>query len=257
MEWVGDSKKMLTFRIICLHLFSAAGICQEGFQYCFLMNLVPALKNDGTLLIGLCAFFSGTAITLNSFQWNPHIPWPEWFPFIFVSFMIVIAAVFRSKERSRRLEIEHHIKDFSDSQSLESYVCGLDPKVRTEPLAVLGIFGAVLCILALITAAKVPRQSTDSSLTSNVSPIPTVITASFSSTNDLPHLVTSAEMKVSPGVEDIVRLSQAHLSDGVILNYTTNSTWSTKLTADDLLYMKNKGVSESVLSTLRQLVQTK
>ncbi len=188
---------------------------------------------------------------------NPNVPWPDWFPFIFVNFVTLILAVFRSKERSRRLQIEQHIKDFSDSQSLESYVCGLDPKGGTEPFAALGIFAAMLCIVALIAAAKVPQPSAESNLTADVSAIPTATTASVSSTNGLPRPIAPNPRNISPGVEDIVKLSKAHISDEVILNYATRCAWSAKFNKNDLLYMKSEGVSDSVLTELLRLERTK
>jgi len=55
---------------------------------------------------------------------------------------------------------------------------------------------------------------------------------------------------LSPGVQEVVKLSQAHMSDDVILSYIRNSGVSYNLSADDILYLNSQGVSQPVLSAL-------
>jgi hypothetical protein len=55
---------------------------------------------------------------------------------------------------------------------------------------------------------------------------------------------------LSPGVQEVVKLSQAHMSDDVILSYIRNSGVSYRLTADDILYLNGQGVSQPILSAL-------
>jgi hypothetical protein len=54
----------------------------------------------------------------------------------------------------------------------------------------------------------------------------------------------------SPGVQEVVRLSQAHMSDEVILSYIKNSGTSYNLSADDILYLNGQGVSQAVFRAL-------
>lgn len=53
-----------------------------------------------------------------------------------------------------------------------------------------------------------------------------------------------------PGVQDVVKLKQAGLSDEVILAQIRNSGAAYNLTADQIIYLKNQGVSQMVIQTL-------
>jgi hypothetical protein len=57
---------------------------------------------------------------------------------------------------------------------------------------------------------------------------------------------------LSPGLQEVVRLSQAQMSDDVIVTYIKNSGKSFQLSADDMLYLKNQGVSQGVIAALLQ-----
>jgi hypothetical protein len=62
----------------------------------------------------------------------------------------------------------------------------------------------------------------------------------------------TAPANLSPDLQSIVKLSQAHMSDDVILNYIKNSGKSYNLSADDLLYLNSQGVSQPVVNALLQ-----
>jgi hypothetical protein len=55
---------------------------------------------------------------------------------------------------------------------------------------------------------------------------------------------------LSPGLQEIVKLTQAHMSDDVIVAYIKNSGAAFTLSADDILYLNSQGVSQPVLSEL-------
>jgi len=57
---------------------------------------------------------------------------------------------------------------------------------------------------------------------------------------------------LSPALQEVVKLAQAHLGDDVILAYIKNSGASYTLSADDILYLKGQGVSQNVISVLLQ-----
>lgn len=56
----------------------------------------------------------------------------------------------------------------------------------------------------------------------------------------------------SPAVQEVVKLTKAHMSDDVILAYIRNSGASYHLSADDILYLNSQGVSQPVISALLQ-----
>src|ERR1019366_7710849 len=53
---------------------------------------------------------------------------------------------------------------------------------------------------------------------------------------------------LSPDLQEVVKLSQAHMGDDVIVNYVRNSGKSYKLRADDLIYLNSQGVSQGLIS---------
>jgi hypothetical protein len=57
---------------------------------------------------------------------------------------------------------------------------------------------------------------------------------------------------LSPALQEVVKLAQAHLGDDVITAYIKNSGASYALSADDIVYLKAEGVSQNVISLLLQ-----
>jgi hypothetical protein len=55
---------------------------------------------------------------------------------------------------------------------------------------------------------------------------------------------------LSPGLQEIVKLARAGMSDDVILAYIKNSGASYKMSADDILYLKDQGVSQNAILAL-------
>jgi hypothetical protein len=56
---------------------------------------------------------------------------------------------------------------------------------------------------------------------------------------------------LSPDLQEVVKLSQSHMDDEVIINYIRNSGKSYKLGADDIIYLNGQGVSQGVISALQ------
>ena len=56
---------------------------------------------------------------------------------------------------------------------------------------------------------------------------------------------------LSPDLQEVVKLSQSHMGDDVIVNYIKSSGKSYRLSADDIIYLNGQGVSQSVISTLQ------
>ena len=57
---------------------------------------------------------------------------------------------------------------------------------------------------------------------------------------------------VSPDVQQIVKLSQAQMSDDVIISFIKNSGKAYNLSSDDILYLNNQHVSQGVIAALLQ-----
>jgi hypothetical protein len=60
----------------------------------------------------------------------------------------------------------------------------------------------------------------------------------------------SAPADLSPDVQEVLTLSRQHMDDSVITNYVMSTGKSYKLSADDIIYLNNQGVSQPVISTL-------
>ena len=62
----------------------------------------------------------------------------------------------------------------------------------------------------------------------------------------------SAPADLSPNVQEVLKLTKAHMGDDVVLAYIHNSGVSYNLSADDILYLNSQGVSQPVISALLQ-----
>ncbi len=57
---------------------------------------------------------------------------------------------------------------------------------------------------------------------------------------------------LSDGLKQVVKLSQAQMTDDVIVNYIKGSGATYNLSVDDILYLKSQGVSQPVIAALQQ-----
>ena len=62
----------------------------------------------------------------------------------------------------------------------------------------------------------------------------------------------TAPANLSPGLQEVVKLAQAHMSDDIITSYIKNSGTAYTLSADDILYLNSQGVSQNVIAALQQ-----
>src|ERR1700690_1781221 len=69
----------------------------------------------------------------------------------------------------------------------------------------------------------------------------------------------TAPVPLSYGVSQIIQLSKANVSEGTIVNYIQNSGSSYGLDANQIVYLKQQGVSDAVINTMlsqpRQVAQ--
>ena len=57
---------------------------------------------------------------------------------------------------------------------------------------------------------------------------------------------------LSPGLQEVLKLSKAQMGDDVIVGYINKSGTTFHLTADDIVYLKDQGVSQPVIAALLQ-----
>ena len=62
----------------------------------------------------------------------------------------------------------------------------------------------------------------------------------------------AAPVKLPYGVEDVLKLSRAQVSEDITLNYIKNSGTIYNLSPKDIVYLKNEGVSDKVLNTMME-----
>ena len=57
-------------------------------------------------------------------------------------------------------------------------------------------------------------------------------------------------VQLSPGVPDILKLVSAHVSDGAITAFISNSGRTYHLSVSEILYLREQGMSEQVLTSM-------
>lgn len=98
-------------------------------------------------------------------------------------------------------------------------------KTRTSP----GLFLTVTITAALILAARtVPAQDSTTSASA----------------------AQTAPIQLSYGVSQIIELSKAKVSEDTIVNYIRNSGSSYGMDASQIVYLKQQGVSDTVINTM-------
>src|ERR1700690_4310076 len=60
----------------------------------------------------------------------------------------------------------------------------------------------------------------------------------------------TAPVQLSYGVSQIIQLSKANVSEGTIVNYIRNSGSSYGMDASQIVYLKQQGVSDTVINTM-------
>ena len=66
-----------------------------------------------------------------------------------------------------------------------------------------------------------------------------------------PGVTESGPVKLPYGVDEVLKLSQAKISDDVTLTYIQNSGTSYNLGAQEIVYLKNQGVSDNVINAMQ------
>ena len=95
---------------------------------------------------------------------------------------------------------------------------------------------AAVTVTCLLTRDVLAQGSSDAATIPNVAP-----TAAPAG---------GAPVQLSYGVSQIIQLSQAKVSENTIVNYIQNSGTIFALKADEIVYLKQQGVSDPVLNTM-------
>jgi hypothetical protein len=108
------------------------------------------------------------------------------------------------------------------------------------------IFGGVAALALIGTIAQLTTTHAQSDAANPAAPDATAA----ASTNLAPAELPKLPADLSPGLADVIKLTQSNVGDEVVVNYIKNSPNAVKPTADEILYLKDLGVSEEVISTL-------
>jgi hypothetical protein len=79
---------------------------------------------------------------------------------------------------------------------------------------------------------------------------PAQSSAPSTSETAVPSVADSVPAKLPYGVEDVLKLSRAQVSEDVTVNYIRNSGTIYNLSPSDVVYLRNEGVSDRVLNTM-------
>ena len=96
-----------------------------------------------------------------------------------------------------------------------------------------------MCLLASLGAASLVALSATAQ-----TPAPATTTPST------PAPIASAPVKLPYGVDDVLKLSRAQVSEDVTLNFIHNSGTIYNLAPKDIVYLRNEGVSDRVINTM-------
>ena len=67
---------------------------------------------------------------------------------------------------------------------------------------------------------------------------------------ETPAVSQNAQPKLPYGVEDVLKLSRAQVSDDVVLSYIRNSGTIYNLNAQDIVYLRNQGVQDRIINAM-------
>ncbi len=100
-------------------------------------------------------------------------------------------------------------------------------------------------------AQEAPGPSRPSA-TSNSTPSLALAPAATASAKTAADKPLSSTVYASPWVDEVERLTKAGIDEGVVLSYVINSAGTFNLTADQIVRLKNSGVSPQVVSAMIQ-----
>ena len=111
------------------------------------------------------------------------------------------------------------------------------------------IFGGAAALALIGTIAQLTTTHAQSDASKDAAPTDATAPAA-TSTNLAPAEMPKLPADLSPGLADVIKLTQSNVGDQVVENYIKNSGNTYKPTADEILYLKDVGVSDEVISVL-------
>jgi len=100
--------------------------------------------------------------------------------------------------------------------------------------------GAISCLsICTVSAAETNAPVIETSVAQ-----PAVVTTSASTVE------ATTTVKLPYGVEDVLKLSRANISEDIVLNYIQNSGTIYNLAPQDIVYLRNQGVSDHVVNAM-------
>jgi hypothetical protein len=109
--------------------------------------------------------------------------------------------------------------------------------------------GGIILLFGLGAQSQKTDQAGSVASANAVAAAPTEADAAGAAIEPLPRIAT-APAKLSPGVDEIVRLAQAGVGDEVLQAYIENSSVAYKLDVDEILYLHDLGLSAEMISTM-------
>lgn len=95
---------------------------------------------------------------------------------------------------------------------------------------------------AVLVAQSVLAEVARPGVVVTPAPAPTAVVA--------PSTAPAAPVRVARGMDEVLKLSRAQVSEDTILSYVRNSPAVYNLTAKDIVYLHEQGVSDRVVSTM-------
>ena len=111
-------------------------------------------------------------------------------------------------------------------------------KTSNFSIVVLLAFGFVAC------AAVCPSFAADTNSAATPAPSQPAVAADAQADS------ASTSVKLPYGVDDVLKLSRAQISEDIILNYVQNSGTAYNLAPQDIVYLHNQGVSDRVVNAM-------
>ena len=85
-----------------------------------------------------------------------------------------------------------------------------------------------------------------------VTPAPVAVATSSELATGSPLVVIPEKLRLSQPLNEVVRLAQSGVDEGVILTYITNSSSAFRLGAEEIVYLNDLGISSGVITAMMQ-----
>ncbi len=113
------------------------------------------------------------------------------------------------------------------------------------------LFLAVASAMSLLPVSAAFAEGEDTNAPpAEAAPAPAVVQAPAPAPAPAPSAVQAAPARLPYGVDDVLKLTKAQVGEDLVINFVLNSGTVYNLRANDIVYLRNQGVSERVLTTM-------